>query len=221
MTTNDYFDFDNVIVNKPGPDQQNWYTIEQQSFTINKEDFILEKFKEDFPKFRIKDFEQFKLVLSRSEKLQDWYSKTSLLYADSIQLPVAFKDEFEPDEYQGYFRDMQKYKETLAKESYDIQKLSEVFDKDLVKIKEKYRNDLEKIVNSNKLYPILTLKSIEMPLSIQIEIENYTPKTGDVTNQKTLYAREMLISYQKALIDLVKNKPEIDIIQVIEENKVK
>lgn len=215
------FDYGEVKVQYPNPDSKNWYTIEQQSFTIDKNEFILEKFKEDFPRLKIKDYSQFELVLSRSEKLQDWYSKISLLYADSIQLPVAFKDIFNPKEYQQYFIDMQEYKSELANESNEIFDLSNKFDTDLLIIKNKYKEKLDNIIAKDKVYPILTLRASQMPLSIQIEIENFTPKINDNTNQKSLFARELLINYQRSLLELVKNDPTVDILGIIESNLIK
>lgn len=207
-------------VKRPTKDQENWYVIEQQSFTISKEQFILDEFSKDFPHLKIDSFEKFQLVLSRSVKLQEWYAFASLKYTDSIQLPVAYKDLFDPNEYKTYFDDMQRYKSNLASESAEIEKLSSKFNNDLKIIKDKYKSLNDKIVSENKFYPILTVTGQDLPLSIQIEIEGYTPKTGDITQQRSLYAREMLINYKRSLIELVKNKPDIDVLSVIESNKV-
>lgn len=210
-----------LIMERPEPDQSGWYYIKQQSFTINKDDFILERFNEDFPHLKVNDIKQFELVLSRSTILQDWYAKTSLIYTDSIQLPVAFKDLFKPDEYQGYFKDMQQYKNNLAKQSGEIENASKEFTKKVDLINDKYKKLNDIIIASNKIYPILTLTGQLLPLSIQIEIENYTPKTGDVTQQRTVYAREMLINYKRALITKLKDDESIDVLQLIEDNRVK
>lgn len=210
-----------IEIERLSADQSTWYTVQQQSFTIDKEAFILEQFSKDFPTMKIKDFDQLKNVLSRSRKLQEWYATSSLLYADSIQLPVAFKDIFEPARYQEAFKDMMEYKSFLAKESEDISILAKKFDDDLASIKEKYKKELQRVVSKDKIYPILTLRSDDMPITIQIEIENFTPKTSDTVQQKTIYARELLICYQRALLQKVKDDPEIDIIALIEAQKVK
>lgn len=215
-------EFDPVVdVKRPTKESDNWYVIQQESFTINKEDFVLRKFREDFPKLDVLDYAQFELVLNRSAKLQEWYSITSLLYTDSIQLPVAYKDLFNPTEYQGYFKDMQKYKGNLAKESLEIEELSSKFKQDVKDVKNKYYKLNKEIIDTNKYYPIITLNGTQLPLSIQIEIEKYTPKDGDITQQKSLYAREYLINYKRFLIQKVKENPDIDIIGLIEEMQVK
>jgi len=211
----------NIDYKRPAKNSDNWYTIQQESFTIDKKEFILNKFKEDFPNLTISDYNQFELVLNRSSKLQEWYSIISILYTDSIQLPVAYKDLFEPEEYKGYFKDMQDYKSNLAKESAEIEELSKEFDEKLKVIKERYKNKNNQIISQNKYYPIITLNGNDLPISIQIEIESYTPKTGEITQQKSLYSRECLINYKRSLIELVKRNPEVDILEVIEEMKIK
>lgn len=210
-----------IDIKKPTKDSDNWYVIQQESFTIDKNDFILTKYNEDFPKSKIDNYDMFELVLNRSSKLQEWYSLVSLQYTDSIQLPVAYKDLFKPEEYKGFFKDIQSYKNNLAKESAEIEELSNKFKKDVNIIKQKYFNKNKEIVDSNKFYPIITMNATQLPLSIQIEIESYTPKTGDITQQKSVFAREYLINYKRSLIEFVKTNPNVNIEEVIEEFRVK
>lgn len=208
-------------VKRPQKDDSNWYTIEQQSFSIGKDEFILDEFKKDFPHVNVKDFEQFKLVLSRSKKLQEWYSLVSLKFTDAIQLPVAYKDLFSASEYKEYFKDIQDFKQNLASESAEIEELSNKFSSDLKTIKLKYSKMNEEIIDKNKFYPIITMNGQDLPLSLQLEIEQYTPKTGDITQQRSLYGREMLINYKRCLIQKVKDDPEIEVLSLIEEMKLK
>lgn len=215
------YKFGKVGVNIPSTDEGGWYTIEQQSFMIDKREFILKHFKTDFPNVKVKDYDQFEKVLNRSTKLQEWYQKVSLLYADSIQLPVAFKENFDPVEYKEFFKDMTRYKQCLVNESKEIEELSMRFNEDLSIIKDNWKSKRDEIVNINQVYKILTLTADRLPISLQIEIENYTPSTGDVLQKKRLYAREMLITYQKALLEVLKQDDSIDLEVIIEENSVK
>lgn len=208
-------------VKRPTKDSSNWYTIEQQSFTIEKDSYILDEFRRDFPHVNVLDFEQLKLVLSRSKKLQEWYALVSIKFTDSIQLPVAYKDLFSPLEYKQYFKDIQEYKSNLARESEEIEKLSSKFTEDLNEIKGKYSELNKQIIDKNKFYPIITLNGQDIPLSLQLEIEQYTPKTGDITQQRSLYGREMLINYKRSLIEKVQKEPDTNILDLIEEMKLK
>lgn len=211
----------NLVIEKPSSDSDNWYIIQQGSFTIDKKEFVLNKYNEDFPHVKIDNYDTFELVLNRSTKLQEWFAHASLAYTDSIQLPVAYKDLFEPEEYNKFFDDTQEYKNNLALESAEIEELSAKFDRDLKLIKNKYKQLNDKVVARNKFYPILLLNATYLPLSIQIDIEGYTPKTGDVTQQKSLYAREYLINYKRGLIEHVKNNPDVDVLDLIEVNRTK
>jgi hypothetical protein len=210
-----------INVERPTKDSENWYTIQQESFTIDKKEFVLNKFKEDFPSHNVLDFDQLEKVLTRSSKLQEWYSTVCLLYTDSIQLPLAYKDLISPKEYKEFFKDIQEYKDNLALESKEIEILSKKFSDDIKTIKNKYKKENDIIIDRNKIYPIIILNGSDLPLSLQIEIEGYTPKTGDITQQKSLYARELLINYKRSLIEHVKRDPDVDILGIIEDLKTK
>lgn len=219
MVTN--YDFGNVSVTTPSTDESGWYVTEQQSFTIDKGEFMLKEFAKDFPKFKVNDYDVLQRVVGRSTKLQEWFQKTSLLYADSIQLPVSFKELFSPKDYNRFYKDILSYKTVLAQESAEIEELSKKFSTDLKEIKKKYKDKTDKIIGKEKVYSILSMNSSDMPISLQIEIEGYTPVTGDVTQKRRMYGREMLLKYQRSLIKLVNDDPLVDIDAIIEENRVK
>lgn len=210
-----------VEIQQPSKREADWYVIKQQSFKINKEQYILKQLEKDYPHIKVVDYNQFNNLLSRSKKLQEWYSLVNIMYADSVQLPVAFKEMFEPDEYQRYFDDLQSYKKSLADESTMVEIKTREFNNDLNDLRKEYQNERNEIVNKNKYYPILTMTKQQLPLTIQLQIENYSPKDGDITQRRDQYAQEMLISYKKALIQKVKNNPELDIIKLIDEMQEK
>lgn len=215
------YDYGKISVTTPQTDESGWYVTQQQSFTIDKGDFMLEQFSKDFPKFKVTDYDVLQRIVGRSTKLQDWFQKTSLLYADSIQLPVAFKELFNPEDYNRYYKDILNYKQILADESAEIETLSDKFTKELNEIKLKYKQKGEQILGKEKVYKVLSMNSSDMPISLQIEIEGYTPVTGDVTQKRRMYGREMLLKYQRALLQLIKDDSSIDIDAIIDENRVK
>jgi hypothetical protein len=210
-----------ITIEEPSKDESSWTVIEAQSFKIDKGDFILKEFKKDFPNLKIRDADHLVRVVSRSEVLNEWYAKTSLLYADSVQLPLAYKDQLSPIEYKEFFSDTSLYKKNLALETDEIQQLSKTFKEEAQIIRDKYKKLNDDIISKNKMYPILVLNKNQLPISASIMIEDYTPKTGDITMKRNAYGREVLISYQKSLIQAVKNKPDIDILAVIKEMSTK
>jgi hypothetical protein len=210
-----------ITIEEPSKDESSWTVIEAQSFKIDKGDFILKEFKKDFPNLKIRDADHLVRVVSRSEVLNEWYAKTSLLYADSVQLPLAYKDQLSPIEYKEFFSDTSLYKKNLALETDEIQQLSKTFKEEAQIIRDKYKKLNDDIISKNKMYPILVLNKNQLPISASIMIEDYTPKTGDITMKRNAYGREVLISYQKSLIQAVKDKPDIDILAVIKEMSTK
>lgn len=208
-------------VKYPSSDINDWYTIEQQSFTVDKGEYILKEFSKDFPGFKVDDFQYLLKVINRSKTLREWYARTSLLYANTVQLPVGYKDLFEPNQYLKMMEDMTSYKNNLVKESEEIEKISNEFTNNINNIRDKYRSLNEQIVSKNKLYPILTLTGEDLPLSIQMEIEGYSPATGDISNSQKAFSKELLIQYKRALINKVKENPNIDIVKVIDANRLK
>jgi hypothetical protein len=210
-----------ITIEEPSKDESSWTVIEAQSFKIDKGDFILKEFKKDFPNLKIRDADHLVRVVSRSEVLNEWYAKTSLLYADSVQLPLAYKDQLSPVEYKEFFSDTSLYKKNLALETDEIQQLSKTFKEEAQNIRDKYKKLNDDIISKNKMYPILVLNKNQLPISASIMIEDYTPKTGDITMKRNAYGREVLISYQKSLIQAVKDKPDIDILAVIKEMSTK
>jgi hypothetical protein len=210
-----------ITIEEPSKDESSWTVIEAQSFKIDKGDFILKEFKKDFPNLKIRDADHLVRVVSRSEVLNEWYAKTSLLYADSVQLPLAYKDQLSPIEYKEFFSDTSLYKKNLALETDEIQQLSRTFKEEAQIIRDKYKKLNDDIISKNKMYPILVLNKNQLPISASIMIEDYTPKTGDITMKRNAYGREVLISYQKSLIQAVKDKPDIDILAVIKEMSTK
>lgn len=211
-----------IKVDSPKPDEESkWYVVQQQEFKIDKEEFILEKYNKDYPNFKINDFRKLLRIVSRNEKLQSWYAKTSLLFADTIQLPLAYKDLFLPDEYKEMFTDISMYKKNLAKESEEIQTLSNKFNKDLEEIQDRYKNKNKDLLSKNKYYPIITMNSNKLPLRIQLQIEDYSPQTADVVEKRKVFAREMLINYKRALIKYVSENENVDVFELIDSQILK
>lgn len=218
---NDNYKIGNIEVAKPTKNKDGWYGIQQQSFTIDKGQFLISEFNKDFPNFSVDSYEQLQDIVSRSSALKTWYAAASLKYVDNVQLPVAFKDVVEPDEYQTYFNDLQQIKKTYSQMSAEIEKESATFKKKVSAIQANSMKEVDKISSKNKYYPIFIMTKEDLPLTLQFEVNSYSPKVDDVVKERSTYASELLINYQRSLIELVKENPDIDIVQVIEDNRLK
>jgi len=211
---------DSINVEIPDSDENNWFITKSQSISITKDAFMLEAFKRDFSQFSVKDFADLVSLVSRSVALQDWYSLQSANFIRTIELPGFLSDVVPPEKYNSIKESLSSYNKALTDEGKQIKLLSEKFDEDLRRIK----SNTSKVVSSITSDPvvrILTMRTSEMPISLQIKINNYTPKTDDVTQSRDRYAQEMLFNYQRSLIKLVSEKPSINIDSVIKGLSVK
>lgn len=200
----------NVSVEKPDKDDQNWVTVQQQSFTIDKSSFMLEKFKSDYSYVDVKDYDQLLDVVNRSAILKDWFSKVSLEYANSIQLPLSIKDFYSPDEYQQQFTDIQEYRKNLSSQSYEIESAAQDFDVKVRLINRKYSDLNQKILKRSRMLPVLTMTIEQLPITLALLISKYRVSVDDDTNKTRIYARELLIQYQRSLLKVLNEHPGVD-----------
>lgn len=63
---------------------------------------------------------------------------------------------------------------------------------------------------------VISMNTTELPLTLQLAIENFTPANDVNSPNKKAYARELLIRYKLELIKMIKNDPSININLVIE-----
>lgn len=68
---------------------------------------------------------------------------------------------------------------------------------------------------------ITSLKQTDLPISLVLAIENYTPQDSEGSPDKILYARETLINFKLYLLDMLNNDESIDIKQVVEDISIK
>lgn len=205
---------DLVNIDIPVADEKEWFITKSQKISITKDAFMLRAFNEDFPQFSVKDFSDLVSLVSRSVALQDWFALQSANFIRTIELPGFLSDVVKPEKYNSIKESLSSYNKALAEEGKQIKALSEKFDEDLKRIK----NNTSKVVSSilsDPIVRVLTMKTSEMPISLQIKINNYTPKTDDVTQSRDRYAQEMLFSYQRSLVKLIGDKPNVNIDSVI------
>lgn len=211
---------DSIEVDIPQSDEKSWFITNSQSISVPKDVFMLDAFKRDFPQFDIKDFKTFTSILSRSVALQDWYSIQSGNFIRTIELPSFLSEVLTPMKYNSIKGSLSSYNKVLSTEGKAIKELSDKYDSDIKKIKENTSKSILSII-SDPVVRVLIMNSSEMPISLQIKIEDYTPKTEDITQSRDRYAQELLHNYQRSLIKLISEKPDVNIDSVINGLKVK
>jgi len=201
-------------------DFNDWATIKGESYTPDRAEFILDRFKQDFPEHGEVSYDLLMATISRSKPLSRWLAQTNLDYSVSAQVPEYFKDHVEPDEFNKSSKIITQYNKLLAEESQETQAAAAAYQKRIDDINKKYVALKEKYTRDN-LVRILTMQSNELPITLQLAIENYTPEADASAPDKRRYAREMVINYKVSLLKILKENPDIDINDVITRLSVK
>jgi len=213
-------DVSNLKVELPSVDSDNWFVSKTQSLSISKDEYMLKAFNSEFPNLAITSFSQLSDLVSRSSALQDWYAIESAKYIKLVELPAFLSNSVTPAKFSTIRDSLSQYNKINSDEGKQIKALSEKFDSDLKAIRNASKAKIDKLC-SDPIIRILIIKTNEMPLSLQIKINNYTPKTDDVTQSRDRYAQELLYNYQRSLIKLVDEKPDVDIEKIINRLKLK
>lgn len=214
--------FTNIL---PSTETNNWFGTQADEYRPDKEQYFLNKFTLDYPELavNIDGFEMLSKLASRSNILRDWWVNTDSDYVLSVKVPVYFKNLIEPKEF-SKLQSIIGNISSLQKKKVDEQKVCvEKFKKEYqsIECKQEYQK-IDALRNSNPKLIILTMTSNQLPLSISMRIEKYTP-IDDTMPTKSAYAREALITYKMSLLKLIKDKNlnNEQILEVIKNNAPK
>jgi len=201
-------------------DKNDWATIKGESYSPDRAEFILDKFKQDFPEHGEVEYDRLMATISRSKPLSRWLAQTNVDYSISAQVPEYFKEFVEPNEFNRSSKVITEYNKILAEESQETQRLAAEYQRRMAEINNKYEKEKQKFIK-DPLVRILTMQSNELPITLQLAIENFTPEANEGAPEKRRYAREMVINYKVALLKILKEKPDINIDEVITRLSVK
>jgi arsenate reductase-like glutaredoxin family protein len=209
-------------VKDPDGNFKDWTVIKQESFKLDKSTLILDKFKKDFPQYKIDDYEFLTRACSRSKEMTQWLINANLEYADEAQTPLFAKDIIEP----GHFKQLQskitEISKVISKQSLKKRELADKYKSDLKDLENEEKILVNKIKGDDKYVKILSLNSTYLPFTLQIQIEGYVPKDKEnLQESRDVFARETLIQYKRTLCQMVKDNPKVDIDGVIESNLLK
>jgi len=205
----------NVIeVPEPLPNSENWYVSNTQTVSISKDQFFLTSWRSDFPTIKVEKFDEISALVSRSKALQDWYAKKNVEYIRRIEVPGYLDKVLPPDDFNKIKQDLKEVNAAFSEEGAAIKEASDEFKRKLEAIRLKTKERLGKVYQ-NKIVRVVTMNASELPLSLLVKIEGYTPKTDDPTQSRERYAQEVLYNYQRSLVQLLQSKPDVDIEAVI------
>jgi hypothetical protein len=207
---------DYVVIDDISENSDDWKTIKSESFRPNRETYILEKFQKEFPSQKVSDYNLLTKLASRNKTLTEWLANVSLFYSKDVEVPRYLTEVIKPDEYVILEKEIVKYNQQLSSESKELEKASQNYKETIKDISKKYKIEKDKITE-NKVIKILTLNQTDLPLTLALQIENFTPATIDDAPTRRAYAREVLINFQLTLIKIVQEKPSINIDELLSE----
>lgn len=206
-------------VEAPKVNSSDWLIKREESLRPEKKDFVLKAFNKRFPDIKVKDADQVYNLCSRSKLLNEWLSNTNLLYVDQVKIPAYAIDLLDTSKVKECYEIITEINDKNSLKAAAIKALSDTFKENLRKIEDNkdYKCD-KQLTNEVK---VLILNTTDLPLTLQLAIENFTPAKNDEFPDTRAYAREMLFQFKKSLFKLIKEKPEINIDNVINELKEK
>jgi hypothetical protein len=138
-------------------------------------------------------------------------------------VPLYLKNKLEPSKFKEISVKIAEINDIIADASKTRQDEAVKYKERLDIINFDEKRKIDSIIRDDNIVEILTLSSERLPISIQLLINRYTPKDTDIDEKlaKRSFSRECLISYKTSLIELVQQKPEIRISDIIEENRLK
>jgi hypothetical protein len=219
----------NFVVKDVGVKEDDWVVVKSQSVTFDKNDYFIREFNKDFPNFELlgsSSFEKFTFLAeacARSPIMREWFAATSVKYSDTTQLPLYLKDKVAPSDYKKYVAKILDIKDELSQIVKSRNELAKAYNESLKQLKAEEDDIISRSIGQDNVLKILFLNTESLPFSIQLKIQGYEPKNAniDVATSKRRLAQEYLVQFKTGLLDLVREKPDIDLDSVLSEVAVK
>lgn len=203
-------------------DNTKWTVIQQEAYSLEKQDIVMKKFAEEFPNFSVDSYKMLTDACSRSEAMSLWLINANLTYSQQAQVPLFLKDTIEPSKFVDLQTNLTRINKKISDISKEKRDLADKYKSDLRKLDLKELKETKDLKDKDKFLHILSLNSSSLPFSVQINIEKYVPNDKEnMQESRQMYARECLILYKKGLCEILSNNPDVDIVKIIEENRLK
>lgn len=201
-------------------DDKSWYIIKEESYRPDKDKFVLDKFNEKYPKMKQTKIQTVYNLCSRSSTLNVWLAGINLEYAKSSQVPTFYRDLVEPDVFKETQEELTKINKLESDKAAIELELAKSYKAELKRVVSEYENKVNQIIKT-KTIRVLNLKSTDLPIYIQLAIENYTPGKATDSPDKKTFGRELLINYKKMLLQILSKNKDVDIQKIIDDAREK
>lgn len=229
MVININSSFGDLVVEDVTLKEEEWIVVKSQSISYDKPSFIIKQFNTDFPSYTVlgtNDMEKFTFInelCARQPALRKWFAAVSVKYSDTTQLPLYLQDRVAPDQYKTILENLLNMKDELADIVKARNDLAVKYSADLESLRKREESIVKKSVGGDNIMGIINLTTEALPLSLQMKIQSYDVKTVDIdlADSKRRLAQEYLVKFKIALLDFVKENPEVNLDNLINEIQLK
>lgn len=206
-----------------------WTVKKAEVVTYAKEEVIVKSFEKSFPHIALmgnsyqEKFEFLGNLVSRNDRLLEWFTLEKLSYSELAQLPSYLTDLVEPKKFRDIQEKISSVNDVISDFTIRRNAAAEEYHEKLRKIDLEMNQKVKEIKGEDKIIKVLTLTSQSLPLSMAAALERYNSNTSDVdfADKKQLYVRELLTNFKVSLLKLIKDDPDIDIDSIINEVSLK
>lgn len=203
------------VIEDVSSNPKDWKLVATEEFKPDRKNYILNRFKKDFPDLSIDKYEEISGLSSRNLIVRLWFAKANAEYATELAPPQYLSDILPGSKYNNLIDKIKLINDINRKQSEAEKLLSDEYKEKAEKLEKEYIEKRNEILNLDPYLAVLTLNVTSLPLSLSLAIEKYTPADGQPS--KSRYAAEALIQYKRALIKLINENENINISQVINE----
>jgi hypothetical protein len=222
-------DFGDIVIDDISDNIDNWIVKDAEVIEYSKATVLVEAFESQFPHIKLlgnsddEKFDYLTNLVSRSDKLLQWFALEKVNYSELTQLPSYLTDVIDKSEFKKIRSKITEVNNVIADFAEQRAKLALEYKANLRKLERQLDAKIDKSIGNDNVVKVLTLTSQSMPLSLINAIESYNPQTSDINfdEKKKLYARELLTRFKVSLLKKVNEDPDIDIDTLIDEISLK
>lgn len=181
------------------------YFVPYKTDQVTRDDYIISCWNRKFPDQKLEDIKRIQEFITSSEALQEWYSMIMANYQINVNMPDYLKDLIPVEDFNKVKIKFDRYKQRQSLKSESINKVALRMQNEIEKISKEFEKDEEELKKDPLLY-ILTLNRSHLPLDLQSEIINFTPKDAEDPVTKKQFSKEKVINFQKDLIKAWKER---------------
>lgn len=196
---------------------EDWNIVVDEKQKPDRAKFVEERFNEDFPDHKGTPYKTIGTLASRSKAIQDWLRNINVEFSALAQTPLFYQDYLGAEKYQ-------KLKDDVSKTNARLKKLRTEYSNKVAEVKEELKeiegkmSEVWESSTTSVPFRVLTLDSTELPLTLQLAIENYTPADKETGPNQQRYAKEMLVRYKLLLLENYGNSSLEELNKFINDN---